>query len=214
MAKRSKLIKFHELGQMAGVIEYSDPDAENKLRVFLDPKKDLVLELACGKGEYAVALAALEPEKQFVGIDYQGERLWYGVRQIEEQHLNNLIFLRTKAEFLEKYFLPHSISEIWITFPDPHPKDKRGHKRLISPHYLKLYKKILKRDHLIHLKTDSDLLIDKAIEAIDIVHGRVLLAMKNIDAFPDRPGILDMQTTFEKRHRSKGDTINYLKFKI
>lgn len=118
-------------------------------------KNPIILELGCGKGEYTFELARKYQEKNFIGIDIKGARLWKGAKESSEQNVSNAFFLRTRIELINSFFDCDEVSEIWITFPDPHLKKPRTKKRLTSPKFLNYYKHFLKKDGLIHLKTDS-----------------------------------------------------------
>jgi tRNA (guanine-N7-)-methyltransferase len=126
----------------------------------------VILELACGKGEYTVNLAKLFPDKNFIGIDYKGNRIWRGAKTAIEEEITNVAFLRIQIENLLDYFSDNEVSEIWITFPDPQPQVSREKKRLTSPRFLEKYKSILVPDGIIHLKTDNDQLHDYTLEKI------------------------------------------------
>ena len=115
----------------------------------------VVLELGCGKGEYAVGLATRFPEKNYIGIDIKGARMWRGAKTSNEQKLSNIAFLRTRIEFINSFFIIDEVDEIWITFPDPHPGRSNSNKRLTSPWYLNSYRQFLKNKGIIHLKTDN-----------------------------------------------------------
>jgi tRNA (guanine-N7-)-methyltransferase len=172
----------------------------------------IVLELGCGKGEYTVTLATRFPEKNFIGIDIKGARLWRGAKTATEKQLQNVVFIRTRIDFIESFFAPCEIDEIWITFPDPQPKAIR--KRLTSPLFLSRYRNFLNPGGAIHLKTDSRLLHDytKALA----VHNHLKVWESSTDiygsGFADE--VLSIKTYYEQLFLKKGMPITYLKFDL
>ena len=172
----------------------------------------IVLELGCGKGEYTVTLALHSPEKNFIGIDIKGARLWRGAKTATEKQLQHVAFIRTRIDFIESFFAPHEIDEIWITFPDPQPKAAR--KRLTSPLFLTRYRKFLKPGGYIHLKTDSRLLHDytKALA----VHNHLKVWESSTDIYGSgfAGDVLSIKTHYEQLFLKKGIPITYLKFGI
>ena len=175
----------------------------------------IVLELGCGKGEYTLALAALHEDMNFLGMDIKGARLWRGARTALEEHRSNVAFVRGRIEFIESFFGPGEVSEIWITFPDPQPK--RENKRLTAPPFLNKYKAFLKPEAVIHLKTDSRELFDYTKEV-----GQQREDMRILEAIPDiyRSGevpaheILSVRTYYESHFLAQGKAITYLKFAV
>ena len=164
MAK-NKLKKFAELESFSHVIQPSLEELNTQFKFKGKWNKDLfkndgpiVLELGCGKGEYSVALAQEYPEKNFIGVDIKGARLWSGAKEAKEKDIENVAFLRTRIDLICKCFEENEVDEIWITFPDPQIKRKRARKRLTHPKFLRMYDVILKSNSKIHLKTDSQFL--------------------------------------------------------
>ncbi|MBT4349272.1 tRNA (guanosine(46)-N7)-methyltransferase TrmB [bacterium] len=210
---RKKLIKFADLDELSNVGQVSLNNVQEKLDAFIDPEKCLILELGCGKGEYSLALAAEFPQSQFIGIDIQGERLWHGATEALENNLNNVLFLRFQIEHIADYLPEHSVSEIWLSFPDPQLKKKNIKKRLTSPRFLNLYKKILKPNGLVHLKTDDQILFDYSLETITEQAGTIIESHSGIkQAMKDNP-TLNIQTTYEKKEIA-GTIIYYIKFQL
>jgi tRNA (guanine-N7-)-methyltransferase len=142
---RKKKEKFRELKTYSNVIEWNDSDAKGELNLLFTKYQSVILELGCGRGEYTVALAKKYPETLFVGIDIQGERIWRGAKDALEGKISNAYFLRIKVENILEYIPKKRIDEIWITFPDPFPKERRSKRRLTSPMFLNMYKDLLKR---------------------------------------------------------------------
>ncbi len=116
----------------------------------------IVLELGCGKGEYTVALAKKNPNKNYIGVDIKGNRIWTGAKMALDENLPNVRFIRTRIDFITSFFAPNEVSEIWVTFPDPQPRESRDTKRLTHPRFLNRYKQLLKKEGIVHLKTDSN----------------------------------------------------------
>lgn len=174
----------------------------------------VVLELGCGKGEYTVGLAQRYPEKNFIGVDIKGARMWRGAKTASENNIFNVAFLRIRIELIEKFFAENEISEIWLTFPDPQLRGSKENRRLSSPHFLAKYRKMLLENGLIHLKTDSKELFDYTIEILKSEKGKLLhfthdlyhSQISNID--------LTIQTTYEKMFRDQGKQICYLCFEF
>ncbi|CAG0905987.1 unnamed protein product, partial [Darwinula stevensoni] len=166
----------------------------------------IILELGCGKGEYTIEMAKKHPEYNFIGIDLKGARLWRGAKSVQEESLKNVAFIRTQIELIEYLFFEQEISEIWITFPDPQIKYRRAKHRLTHPFFLEKYKKILKTDGVIHLKTDSDFLYGYTHGIIQEKNYTVLLTSHNI-YHPDAKNIpeyvTEIKTFYENKFLSK-----------
>jgi tRNA (guanine-N7-)-methyltransferase len=172
----------------------------------------IVLELGCGKGEYTVTLALHAAEKNFIGVDVKGARLWRGAKTATEKQLQNVAFIRTRIDFIESFFAPHEIDEIWITFPDPQPKAAR--KRLTSPLFLTRYRKFLKPGGHIHLKTDSRLLHDYTKALAMHNHLKVWESSTDIYELGFADNVLSIKTHYEQLFLKKGIPITYLEFGI
>ncbi|MEG1645141.1 MAG: tRNA (guanosine(46)-N7)-methyltransferase TrmB [Alistipes sp.] len=179
-------------------------------------KNDLpiVLELGCGKGEYTVALAEREPNKNFIGIDIKGARMWRGAKTIQEQGLTNAGFLRTRIEFIESFFASGEVSEIWITFPDPQLKTRRAKKRLTSPFFLTAYARFLADKGIIHLKTDSQHLYQYTQAVIQYFNLPCAVANDDIYGSGFADEVLSVKTAYEERFLSHGLPITYTRFSL
>ena len=200
--------------QMPYVKQYPENMPGNWQSFFQKPQP-LVLEIGCGRGEYTIGLATFEPDRNYLGVDVKGARIWHGAKAIEENKLGNAGFLRTRVEDLKDYFNNEEVSEIWITFPDPQPRLGKAMKRLTSPRFLALYKQILPKGGIVQLKTDNqDLmaysletwLADPQLQVLD--HTTDLYGRGNV------PDYLQIKTTYEKKFLAEGLTICYLKASI
>jgi tRNA (guanine-N7-)-methyltransferase len=180
---------------------------------FFKNDKPLVLELGCGKGEYTVGLAEKYPDKNFIGVDIKGARLWRGLKSAQEKKLENVAFLRQKINNIAMFFAENEVSEIWITFPDPQPK--KENKRLTSPNFLQLYSKILTKDAIIHLKTDDTMLYEYTLNDVVIAQNHNLL-LNRADLYQDDETleVKEIQTFYEKMWLEMGKKIKYLRFRI
>ena len=176
---------------------------------------EVVLELACGRGEYTVGLAPIYPERNFIGVDIKGDRIWKGSSQAEELELKNVAFLRTQIQLLEDFFSPGEVDEIWIVFPDPRPKGRDEHRRLTHPRFLEIYRKILKTGGLVHLKTDNTVLFDYSLEVIPEFPGVADFRFTQDLYGSDFIGLHhDITTRYELMFQGKGEVIKYLQFKL
>lgn len=223
MGSKNKLKRFRENEQFTNVIQPSREElTDNSFELkgnwsedFFKNDNPVVLELGCGKGEYTVALARQNPEKNFIGIDIKGARFWRGAKTAIEDGLNNVAFIRTQIELIEYVFAKQEVSEIWITFPDPQIKYKRTKHRLTNEDFLKRYKEILKEDGLMHLKTDSEFMHGYTL---GLLHGQgqeVLYAHHDIYKNEYSPKeVTGIQTFYEKQYLEKGKPITYIQFKI
>ena len=178
----------------------------------------IVLELGCGKGEYSVGLAKSFPNKNFIGIDIKGARFWFGATEAVEKNLNNVAFLRTQIELVDCFFDHDEVDEIWITFPDPQIKYRRTKHRMTHPDFLDRYKKILKKDGIVHLKTDSEFLHGYTLGLLQGQGHEIISAHHDIYGAPEyEPGtplLREIKTYYEGLFSAKGKTITYLKFRI
>jgi tRNA (guanine-N7-)-methyltransferase len=172
----------------------------------------LILELACGKGEYTVNLARLYPEKNFIGIDYKGNRIWRGAKTALEENIPNVAFLRIQIENILDYFAEKEVSEIWITFPDPQPQVSRERKRLTSPRFLDMYKIVLQQNGIMHLKTDNDELHSYTHEKIDELDLKLHISTEDLYRSDFADDVLSIKTYYEKKYLAHDKNINYLKF--
>ena len=172
----------------------------------------IILELGCGKGEYTVAMASSRPDRNFIGIDIKGARMWRGARESHRLKLSNAAFLRTRIEFTGSFFAPGEIDEIWLTFPDPQPKRKREKKRLSGPHFLNLYRQYLRDGGLVHLKTDNRDLYEYTLAVAETNGLETLTAVT--DLYSEKPGdpLLSIRTHYEEMFLREGLPITYLSF--
>lgn len=213
---RKKLIRFQEIGSRDNILESNniEPlDIKGKWKKeFFKNNNPIVLELGCGRGEYAVGLAKEFPDKNFIGIDVKGDRIWFGSTLAVENRLTNVGFLRAQIQHLEHYFEEGEVSEIWITFPDPRPKIRDTKRRLTSPRFMNLYKKILSPRGIIHLKTDNTPLFEYTLEVIK--EYQVKLLAQTVDLYNSSldEEHLGIKTRFEKSFFEKGFNIKYLRF--
>lgn len=181
---------------------------------FFKNDNPIVLELGCGRGEYTVGMAELFPEKNFIGIDRKGARMWKGCKASIDNNLKNVAFLRMQINNITNYFQENEISEIWITFPDPQPKRSKVNKRLTSPLFLDFYRTILKTGGIVHLKTDDDSLYAYTLEVIQELGEELIESQENIYASNDIEDILKIETYYEKMWKEEGKSIKYIKFKL
>lgn len=210
-SKRIKLVRFAKLPEFDFVF---DEKRDFSAQMIKNKSGDMpiILELGCGKGDYTLGLAALFPEKFFVGMDVKGERIWVGASKTQEQKRTNIAFVRGRIERLLESFPKSMIHEIWITFPDPFPRIKQAKHRLTSAIFLELYKKILVPGGRIHLKTDDQALFEYTLDEVQAHGGRIQKALANIYQEENIDATLQIQTDFERKHLKKGRKIYYLSF--
>ena len=221
MTKR-KLERFAELNTFANVIQpkqldFIDDDFKFKnkwAKDFFNNQNPIVLELGCGKGEYTIGLAEKYPDKNFIGVDIKGDRLWRGGKNSIEKGIKNVAFIRTQIEQILNFFGKDEVSEIWITFPDPQPNKPKIKKRLTSPSFLERYKNILIQNGLIHLKTDNIGFFNYTLEVINEAKHNLLFETNDLYSSSCTDDILSIKTYYEDKFTKKGFTICYLKFKI
>ena len=219
---KDKLWRFSEIKRFPNVTEAPFSEAfplkgKWKTEIFKN-NKPIVLELGCGKGEYAVCLGKMFPEKNFLGIDIKGNRMYIGAKEALEKGMDNVQFLRTRIDFIENFFAKDEIDEIWLTFSDPQPKKPR--KRLTSPLFIGRYKAFLKKNGLIHVKTDSDILFEYTEEQIQSEGYKCHeLTWDLYGEFQNKLSgrekeIFQIKTHYEELFASKGSVIKYCCFEI
>lgn len=173
----------------------------------------LILELACGKGDYALALSKKYPDKNFIGVDSKGARIFTGAKSGIEQNLKNLVFARMRIENIGLFFDKNEVDEIWITFPDPFPRKKNAKRRLTAHLFLERYELIIKPETLIHFKTDDLDLFHFTRETLEEKKWKILYYREDIYAAPLEFEELNIQTYYEKSHLAEGKKIHYLRFR-
>ncbi|MCD4791777.1 MAG: tRNA (guanosine(46)-N7)-methyltransferase TrmB [Bacteroidales bacterium] len=179
---------------------------------FFKNDKPIVLEIGCGKGEYTTGLAEKNPEKNYIGIDIKGARLWRGSKTVQEKGMKNVAFIRNKVEFLRSFFSEEEISEIWITFPDPQKRKLK--KRLTSARFLEIYSNILKPDGIIHLKTDSVLMYGFTNKIIKFNKLNLIYSTDNLYNTDQYNELTQIKTYYEQAFLKEGLNITYLKFSL
>lgn len=210
---KGKLAKFADLKTFANVFE-DLPVPKGRWNEHFGNDNDIILELGCGKAEYTINLALRHPDNNFIGIDLKGARIWRGAKTALEMEIQNVAFIRHRIELITEYFTKDEVSEIWITFPDPFPRPCKSQKRLTSARFLGLYKQVLKKDGLIHLKTDADNLFQFTLETIKETGCRIHEMYRDLYANPIENSTLLIQTTFEKSHLLDNRIIKYVGFRL
>lgn len=215
---KNKLQKFDEMARYPHVFEYPYAILQEKgcdlkgtwNRSVFKNDYPIILELGCGRGEYTVGLGKLFPEKNFIGIDIKGARMWTGAKEAFESEMKNVAFLRTNIELIEHFFNPGEIAEIWLTFPDP--QMKKVNKRLTSTRFISLYRKILADNGLIHLKTDSHFMFTYTSEMVKVNHFPVNICTNDLYHSDLYNEILSIQTYYEQQWLERGLEIKYIQF--
>ena len=218
---KNKLLKFSELNSLSNTIQPKEKELlsdnfylkDNWNKEF-DNNNPIVLELGCGKGEYTIALAQNNSHKNYIGIDIKGARIWKGATISQKNNLKNVRFLRTQIEFLDKCFSNQEVSEIWITFPDPHIKYRRRKKRLVSPFMLGLYQKVMIKNALIHLKTDSEFLHGYTLGLLEKKNAEIIKSTHDLYNSNIEDEILKVKTFYESMFLRKNKAITYICFKF
>ena len=208
-----KLVRFEAIKSFPNVLEYP-VGMQGQWNTHFENPNDITLELACGKGEYAVGLGRMYGNRNFIGVDIKGNRIWRGAVTALDEGLTNVAFLRTEIDKLPNYFGENEVDEIWITFPDPQKRTSKAKKRLTHPKFLRLYQQFLKPDAIIHLKTDSPDLYQFTKTVINLFD---LTLLKDFDDAYDQQGIseeLKIKTYYESLDIAKSKRVHYLQFKL
>ncbi|MFL2666255.1 MAG: tRNA (guanosine(46)-N7)-methyltransferase TrmB [Flavobacteriaceae bacterium] len=221
MGSKNKLKRFIENESFSNVIQPTRKDLISNLfnlkgkwnSSYFKNNNPIIIELGCGKGEYTVNLAKLNANKNYIGIDIKGARFWRGAKTAIDEKLENVVFLRTQIELLEYVFKNDEIHEIWLTFPDPQIKFQRRKHRLINSVFLELYKKILNKNGVIHLKTDSEFLHGYTLGLLEKLNIKPLFSNHDIYKNNNAPNeVININTHYEKLFLKEGKNISYLSF--
>lgn len=219
---KDKLRRFAEIATFKNVFQHGYENVseghifKGKWCDYFSNNNPIVLELGCGKGEYTVGLAQIFPDKNFIGVDIKGNRLWKGAKDALDKGLVNVVFVRTRINFIESVFSHDEVSEIWITFPDPQPQESRELKRLSGPVFLLKYASIIKPGGLLHLKTDNRELYNYTFSLCKTLNYKIHLFTTNLynESVDDFKLAKSIKTYYEKKFTEKGFSINYLSFSI
>lgn len=179
---------------------------------FFHNNNPLVVELGCGKGEFSTGLAARYPDKNFIGIDVKGARMWRGARTSFDEGMGNVAFVRTYVQLIADIFAPGEVDELWITFPDPCPQKPKAKKRLSSPQFLARYRKVAGSNAIVHLKTDNTAFFEYTLEVIAEQNLNLIFHTRDVDTNPGSDDVVSIQTFYEEMFREKGEKIKYLRF--
>jgi len=216
---KNKLAKFADMEEFPHVFQVSSHavcegqtfDMKGKWNeLFFKNNNPIVLELGCGKGEYTVGLGRLYPDKNFVGVDIKGARIWSGAKESFQNGMTNVAFLRTNIEMIYLFFAENEVSEIWLTFPDP--QMKKVTKRLTATNFMKSYQQFLKPNGLIHLKTDSNFMFTYTCEMVKVNQFPVVFSNNDLYASDLNDPILGIKTYYEQQWLERGLTIKYIQF--
>ena len=210
---KPKLIKFAEYTAFPNTFDIQDAEkTKGNWHTLFGNNSPIVVELACGKGDYTVGLARLNPQINYVGVDIKSNRMWTGAKAAITENLSNVRFLRTHIDNIPEYFAPNEVSEIWITFADPQPQKER--KRLSSYKFLNLYRQIAPPTALVNVKTDSDLFYESTLEQVQRDGLTLHQNIPNVYELIPVPAVLQIQTYYEKMWLAIGRTIKFCQFTL
>ena len=210
---QKKLLRFAAIKDFSNVLEYPQ-GMKGQWKDIFKNNYPITLELACGKGEYAVGLGRIHPDRNFIGLDIKGNRMWVGAKTALNENLSNVAFIRTQIEKITDYFAKGEVNEIWITFPDPQLRVSKAKKRLTHPRFLRLYQLIMGENGVINLKTDSPDLYNFTKKVINLFQLKVLEDIEDIYANSEVKLDLKIQTHYETLDIAQSNRIHYLKFSL
>jgi tRNA (guanine-N7-)-methyltransferase len=210
---QKKLVRFEELKTFDNVLQFP-PNMQGRWKDHFNNNHPIILELACGKGEYAVGLGELNSSKNFIGVDLKGNRIWVGARKALQNNLHNVAFLRIQIDQITDYFASEEVSEIWITFPDPQLRMSKAKKRLTHPKFLRLYQQFLAPGGLVHLKTDSPDLYDFTKQVIELYECRLHTDIDDVYSSVAIADELKIKTHYESLDIAGSNRIHYLSFSL
>lgn len=212
---RKKLRRFAELDTFSNVFYRGKAGPGGQwLREFFGNENPVILELGCGKGEYSLELARLQPGRSVLGVDRKGERLWKGAKRALELGIGNVAFLRARIEDLANYLDPGQVEEIWMPYPDPLPKRRQAKHRIVAPDFLNIYRSVLRPGGQIRIKTDDLEFYKYVLETATEFGAEICAAVPDLYADELETDLLGVQTTFEIRHLGAGKVIKYLAFRF
>lgn len=209
---RKKHIKIAEVKNFGNVFSYKEENVFQKICNFFGHKSGFTLELGCGQGDYTINLAQLHPHKRLIGVDRKPSRIYNGAKHSNEIKIKNAGFLIGYAELLSEIFAPHSVDEIWITFPDPYPRRSSMKKRLTHPRFLEIYKKILKSGGVVSLKTDDDTLYNYTLKVIDELGLKLIKESSDLYSGGKLTEEEKILTKYERQHLADGKKIKLVRF--
>ena len=210
---QKKLIRFEAIKSFSNVLEHP-VGMKGKWKEYFKNEHPLTLELACGKGEYAVGLGRIYPERNFIGVDIKGNRIWRGAKTAIDEGLHNVAFVRTIIDQITDYFNTNEVQEIWITFPDPQLRLSKAKKRLTHPKFLRLYQQILPSNGLINLKTDSPDLYHFTKTVVNLFDLELLQDSNDVYSADTVSKELSIKTYYESLDIAKSNRIHYLQFRL
>ena len=221
MGSKNKLKRFIQNESFSNVIQPKRQELLSKNfnyrgnwnSLYFKNNNPIIIELGCGRGEYTVNLAKLNPDKNYIGIDIKGARFWRGAKTSIDEKLDNVVFLRTQIELINLVFGKDEVDEIWLTFPDPQIKYQRTKHRLTNPFFLNLYKKILKNKGIVHLKTDSEFLHGYTLGILKSFSINLIFSNHDIYKNNNAPDeVINIKTHYEKLFLESNKNISYLSF--
>ena len=221
MGSKNKLKRFKENETFKNVIQPTREEVttnfsyKGKWHSFFDNTNPIIVELGCGKGEYTIALARKNPNKNYIGIDIKGARFWRGAKTAIEENLPNVAFVRTQIELVDLIFAENEVSEIWITFPDPQIKYQRTKHRMTNTSFLKKYHTVLNENGIVNLKTDSEFMHGYTLGLLQGAGHEILYANHNVYKNAGAPKeVIETQTFYENQYLKVDKPITYLQFKL
>ena len=209
---RTKLKKIESVESFPNVFNYLNNATEKELRNYFGNNNPISLEIGCGEADYTIEMARLFPNKNFVGIDFKGARIYLGAKKAIDEKIDNAAFLWINAEHLDNFFVSEKVEEIFITFPEPHIKRRTERKRLTSPRFLKIYKKFLQTNGHVHLKTDDDFLYNYTLEVLSKGNYKVLFQSADLYSEENLDTVKSIKTRYERYYLKDGRIIKYIEF--
>lgn len=210
---QNKLERFAAIRSFSNVFEYP-PNMKGRWKEHFGNANPITLELACGKGEYAVGMARMERNKNFIGIDVKGNRIWVGAKTALQDQLHHVAFIRSNIDHLTNYFQPNEVADIWITFPDPQLRFSKAKKRLTHPVFLRRYQQVLSPNGHIHLKTDSPPLFRFTLAVIEHFDLELVECIDDVFGQEQVSEVLKIKTHYEQLDIAGAKRVHYLKFKL